>query len=130
MARSRPGPHCCPSRVWAPVGRRRGPSRCWLMEAVRAADTLSLSLSLSLSPLPSPPLLPSPISSHVEPDFRLNIYLRISALLLEDGDSVQAEIYVTRASELAIQTTNMELSLKFKVGYNGNKAGDHKRARG
>lgn len=53
--------------------------------------------------------------SQVDPDFRLHIYLRISALLLEDEDSVQAEIYVTRASELAIQTKNMELSLKFKV---------------
>ncbi|KAJ6643686.1 COP9 signalosome complex subunit 4 [Pseudolycoriella hygida] len=51
------------------------------------------------------------------PDYKLHIYLRISKMLLEDGDPVQAEAYINRASQLQSETKNTELLVLYKLGY-------------
>lgn len=53
--------------------------------------------------------------SALENDYKLHIYLRISALYLEDGDAVTAETFVNRASMFALDTKDDQLSLKFQV---------------
>ena len=46
---------------------------------------------------------------------RLQVYLKIAALLLEDGDSVQAETYVNRASGIIADTKEPLLIMQHKV---------------
>ncbi|KAG9218909.1 hypothetical protein CCMSSC00406_0000977 [Pleurotus cornucopiae] len=46
---------------------------------------------------------------------KLQIYVRIVRLLLEDEDSVQAESYYNRAASLMHSTTNKETVLQFKL---------------
>jgi len=50
-------------------------------------------------------------------DFKLEIYLKIAQLYLEDDDPVQAEAFIKRASILQAETKNMQLQILFKVCY-------------
>ncbi|KAG8925929.1 hypothetical protein FRC00_003475 [Tulasnella sp. 408] len=50
-----------------------------------------------------------------EDEQKLNIYIRIVRLLLEDEDSVQAETYQNRAGLLIHSTSNRELQLSYKL---------------
>ncbi|KAG9019533.1 hypothetical protein FRB90_000842 [Tulasnella sp. 427] len=50
-----------------------------------------------------------------EDEQKLNIYIRIVRLLLEDEDSVQAETWQNRAGLLIHSTSNRELQLSFKL---------------
>lgn len=50
-----------------------------------------------------------------EDEQKLNIYVRIVRLLLEDEDSVQAETYQNRAGLLIHSTSNRELQLSYKL---------------
>jgi len=51
----------------------------------------------------------------LEPEYKVNIYVKISQLYLEDDESVQAEAYINRASELIYQCKDELLKLKYKV---------------
>jgi len=51
----------------------------------------------------------------LEPEYRVGIYVKISQLYLEDDESVQAEAYINRASELIYQCKDDVLKLKYKV---------------
>lgn len=46
---------------------------------------------------------------------RFRVYVRVVRLLLEDQDSVQAEMYYNRAALLVHQNTDKELGLMFKL---------------
>lgn len=64
-------------------------------------------LSLSLSSL-----------SHLRQynvDYKLDTYLKIARLYLEDDDPVQAEAYINRASLLQNESTNEQLQIHYKV---------------
>ncbi|CAK8691693.1 unnamed protein product [Clavelina lepadiformis] len=50
-------------------------------------------------------------------DYKLETYLTIARLYLEDEDPVQAEAYINRASLLQSETNNMELQIHYKVCY-------------
>eukprot|EP00794_Sanderia_malayensis_P012800 gene12800-14113_t len=50
-------------------------------------------------------------------DFKLEIYLKIAQLYLEDNDAVQAEAYINRASILQAETKNEQLQILYKVCY-------------
>lgn len=50
-------------------------------------------------------------------DYKLETYLKIARLYLEDGDPVQAEAYINRASLLQAETRNEELHVLYKVCY-------------
>ncbi|XP_026472790.1 COP9 signalosome complex subunit 4 isoform X2 [Ctenocephalides felis] len=50
-------------------------------------------------------------------DYKLETYLKIARLYLEDDDSVQAEAYVNRASLLQAETKNEQLQIYYKVCY-------------
>jgi COP9 signalosome complex subunit 4 len=45
----------------------------------------------------------------------MNIYVKIAQLFLEDDESVQAEAYINRASELLHQVKDQHLKLRYKV---------------
>ena len=56
-------------------------------------------------------------------DYKLETYLKIARLYLEDEDPVQAEAYINRASMLQADTNNSELQIYYKVSMdflNGN----------
>lgn len=50
-------------------------------------------------------------------DYKLETYLKIARLYLEDDDAVQAEAYINRASLLQAETKNEELQIHYKVSY-------------
>ncbi len=52
---------------------------------------------------------------HYSVDYKLDTYLKIARLYLEDEDSVEAEAYVNRASVLQNETTNEQLKIYYKV---------------
>jgi len=51
----------------------------------------------------------------LEPEYKVNIYVKIAQLFLEDDESVQAEAYINRASELIHQVRDDVLKLRYKV---------------
>ncbi|XP_037952244.1 COP9 signalosome complex subunit 4 [Teleopsis dalmanni] len=51
------------------------------------------------------------------PDYKLETYLKIARLYLEDDDPVQAECFINRASLLQTETQNEELLILYKVCY-------------
>lgn len=50
-------------------------------------------------------------------DYKLETYLKIARLYLEDDDSVQAEAFVNRASLLQAESRNEQLQIYYKVCY-------------
>ncbi|KAJ8022363.1 COP9 signalosome complex subunit 4 [Holothuria leucospilota] len=50
-------------------------------------------------------------------DYKLNTYLKIARLYLEDDDPVEAETYIKRASMLQAESTNEQLHILYKVCY-------------
>ncbi len=48
-------------------------------------------------------------------DYKLDTYLKIARLYLEDDDPVQAEAYINRASLLQNESTNEQLQIHYKV---------------
>jgi len=48
-------------------------------------------------------------------DYKLETYLKIARLYLEDEDPVQAEAYINRASLLQSDSSNEELQIYYKV---------------
>ncbi|XP_043916318.1 COP9 signalosome complex subunit 4 [Protopterus annectens] len=50
-------------------------------------------------------------------DYKLETYLKIARLYLEDDDPVQAEAYINRASLLQNESTNEQLQIHYKVCY-------------
>lgn len=50
-------------------------------------------------------------------DYKLETYLKIARLYLEDNDPIQAEAYVNRASLLQNETKNEQLQIHYKVCY-------------
>ena len=50
-------------------------------------------------------------------DYRLETYLKIARLYLEDEDPVQGEAYINRAAQLQTQTRNDHLQIIYKVVY-------------
>lgn len=51
----------------------------------------------------------------LEPEYKVDIYVKIAQLFLEDEESVQAETFINRASELIHQCKNDMLKLRYKV---------------
>jgi len=51
----------------------------------------------------------------LDPEYKVNIYIKIAQLYLEDDESVQAEAYINRASELIHQCKDEILKLRYKV---------------
>lgn len=56
-------------------------------------------------------------------DYKLETYLKIARLYLEDDDAVQAEAYINRASLLQAETKNEELQIHYKVSSLGESVG-------
>lgn len=54
---------------------------------------------------------------HYTADYKLETYLKIARLYLEDEDPVQAEAFINRASMLQAQTQNEQLQVHYKVCY-------------
>ncbi|XP_014207002.1 COP9 signalosome complex subunit 4 [Copidosoma floridanum] len=50
-------------------------------------------------------------------DYKLDTYLKIARLYLEDDDSVQAESFINRASLLQAESKNEQLQIYYKVCY-------------
>jgi COP9 signalosome complex subunit 4 len=50
-------------------------------------------------------------------DYKLETYLKIARLYLEDDDAVQAEAYINRASLLQNESKNEQLQIVYKVCY-------------
>uniref|UniRef100_A0A8C4R3L4 COP9 constitutive photomorphogenic homolog subunit 4 (Arabidopsis) n=1 Tax=Eptatretus burgeri TaxID=7764 RepID=A0A8C4R3L4_EPTBU len=50
-------------------------------------------------------------------DYKLETYLKIARLYLEDDDPVQAEAFINRASLLQNESTNEQLQIHYKVCY-------------
>ena len=50
-------------------------------------------------------------------DYKLETYLKIARLYLEDDDPIQAEAYINRASLLQAETQSEELQVLYKVCY-------------
>ena len=50
-----------------------------------------------------------------ESGFKMNVYIKIAQLYLEDEDHVAAEAYVNRAGLLQAEVNNKELHIKYKV---------------
>lgn len=48
-------------------------------------------------------------------DYKLDTYLKIARLYLEDDDPVQAEAYINRASLLQNESSNEQLQIHYKV---------------
>jgi hypothetical protein len=66
-------------------------------------------------------LLPA-IGSHqrsgfrqIPAEYKVNIYVKIAQLYLEEDESVQAEIYIKRASQFISEVKDGTLILRFKV---------------
>lgn len=53
-------------------------------------------------------------------DYKLDTYLKIARLYLEDDDPVQAEAYINRASLLQNESTNEQLQIHYKVHHQLN----------
>jgi len=51
----------------------------------------------------------------LDPEYKVNIYVKIAQLYLEDDESVQAEAYINRAAELVHQCKDQMLVLRYKV---------------
>jgi len=51
----------------------------------------------------------------LEPEYKVNIYVKIAQLYLEDDESVQAEAYINRAAEVMHQIRDDVLKLRYKV---------------
>jgi COP9 signalosome complex subunit 4 len=51
----------------------------------------------------------------LDPEYKVNIYVKIAQLYLEDDESIQAESYINRASELIHQCKDTTLKLRYKV---------------
>ena len=49
------------------------------------------------------------------PDYKLETYLKIARLFLEDEDANQADAYINRASLLQAESKNEELQILYKV---------------
>ena len=49
------------------------------------------------------------------PDYKLETYLKIARLFLEDEDANQADAYINRASLLQSESKNEELQILYKV---------------
>lgn len=49
-------------------------------------------------------------------DYKLETYLKIARLYLEDEDPTQGEAYINRAAQLQTQTKNAHLQVIYKVG--------------
>jgi COP9 signalosome complex subunit 4 len=60
-------------------------------------------------------LIATPLDRVLEPEYKVNIYVKIAQLFLEDDESVQAEAYINRASELIHQVRDDVLKLRYKV---------------
>jgi len=60
-------------------------------------------------------LMAIPLDRVLEPEYKVNIYVKIAQLNLEDDESVQAETYINRASELIHQVKDELLKLRYKV---------------
>jgi len=54
---------------------------------------------------------------HYTVDYKLETYLKIARLYLEDEDPVQAEAYINRASLLQAICSNEQLQVHYKVCY-------------
>ncbi|XP_015784297.1 COP9 signalosome complex subunit 4 [Tetranychus urticae] len=54
---------------------------------------------------------------HYTADYKLETYLKIARLYLEDEDPVQAEAFINRASMLQASTQNEQLQVHYKVCY-------------
>ena len=48
-------------------------------------------------------------------DYKLETYLKIARLYLEDDDPTQGEAYINRAAQLQTQTKNAQLQVVYKV---------------
>ena len=48
-------------------------------------------------------------------DYKLETYLKIARLFLEDDDPVKAEAYIKRASLLQAESKNEQLHIHYKV---------------
>jgi COP9 signalosome complex subunit 4 len=48
-------------------------------------------------------------------DYKLETYLKIARLYLEDEDPVQGEAYINRAAQLQTQTKNPTLTVSFLI---------------
>lgn len=59
------------------------------------------------------PFFPFPRQYNV--DYKLDTYLKIARLYLEDDDPVQAEAYINRASLLQNESSNEQLQIHYKV---------------
>jgi len=51
----------------------------------------------------------------LDPEYKVNIYVKIAQLYLEDDESVQAESYISRAAELMHLVKDERLKLRYKV---------------
>eukprot|EP01119_Soliformovum_irregulare_P005515 TRINITY_DN17270_c0_g1_i1.p1 TRINITY_DN17270_c0_g1~~TRINITY_DN17270_c0_g1_i1.p1 ORF type:complete len:389 (+),score=123.92 TRINITY_DN17270_c0_g1_i1:68-1234(+) len=51
----------------------------------------------------------------LEPEYRVNIYLKIAELNLEDDESVNAESYINRAAEWIHQLKDQNLKMRYKI---------------
>lgn len=58
--------------------------------------------------------IPSPFRQY-NVDYKLDTYLKIARLYLEDDDPVQAEAYINRASLLQNESSNEQLQIHYKV---------------
>lgn len=52
--------------------------------------------------------------------YKLETYLRIARLYLEDDDHVQGEAYINRAAQLQTQTTDEHLQLTYKASHSSS----------
>ena len=59
-----------------------------------------------------------PLARQYNVDYKLDTYLKIARLYLEDDDPVQAEAYINRASLLQNESTNEQLQIHYKVPAN------------
>ena len=48
-------------------------------------------------------------------DYKLETYLKIAQLYLEDDDAIKAEAYLNRAAIIQADTTNTNLQMLYKV---------------
>jgi len=56
-------------------------------------------------------------------DYKLETYLKVARLYLEDEDPVQAEAYINRASLLQAESTREDLQIHYKARSTCNSAG-------
>ena len=52
-------------------------------------------------------------------DYKLETYLKVARLYLEDEDPVQAEAYINRAALLQAESTREDLQIHYKAGSTG-----------